>query len=70
MVDRGLIERTIKDLRGELSRGALDEVVARIDRTMSPAAEYWTNGEHRPSREAERAFERFLWATTSAPLIA
>ena len=65
MIDRRAIERTINSFNSaenSVSESRIDEVIAAIDRTMSPAVEGWMNGEHRPNREAERAIERLLFA--------
>ncbi len=40
----------------------VDETIAAIDAVMAAGVEGWTNGQHTPNREAERATESVLFS--------
>lgn len=68
MVTRDQIKRTLEALNeaeNNVGLNGVDETIAAIDRTQSPSVVGWTNGEHRPNREAERQVERVLFAAVA-----
>jgi hypothetical protein len=67
-INRTLIEKVLKRLNEAENRRpfvSVEETIAGIDAVMAADVEGWTNGVHKPDREAERQGERVLFELTA-----